>query len=48
MKYYVVVWLDGEEHEFEYDNLMDAVASFNQFEDEGYTAELFDENGNEY
>lgn len=48
MKYYVVVWLDGEEREFVYDNLMDAVSTVDRFEDEGYTTELFDENGIEY
>lgn len=48
MKYYVVVWLDGEEREFVYNNLMDAVSAVDRFEDEGYTTELFDENGIEY
>lgn len=48
MKYYIVVWLDGEEREFEYDNWMNAVTAANRFRDEGYITGLFDENGNEY
>ena len=48
MKYYIVVWLDGEEREFEYDNWMTAVAAANRFEDEGHIMEFFVEDGNEY